>query len=155
MLQGGLKGNEKTVVGVDPGVNFGLTIINRELVSIYYGKLPTDKRPGWRGIYTYDYVTKTSPLKDYHWNEYVEKPVAIVEGASYNDRHGQVTLEEVRFGFFFALYNLGFDVHIVPPMSIRKLATGSGRHSIGDDFPSMNSNAADSLGAALAALKEN
>jgi hypothetical protein len=151
LLQGSLKGNEKTVVGVDPGSNFGMTIINRELVSVYYGKLPVDKRVGWRGILTYNFITKDSPLKSWQPNEYI-KAVAVVEGAAYNKFHGQVALEEVRFGFFFALYQIGFDAYIMPPMAIRKLALGNGKKSMVDEFPSMNSNAADSIGAALAAL---
>lgn len=144
-----------------------MTIINRELVQIYYGRLASDKRPGWRGIYVYDYVMK-SPLKDLNlgrslvnWKnekgEYAGEMSelsfkAVVEGAAYNDRHGQVVLEEVRFGFFFALYNLGFDVSIAPPATIRKGALGHGRKTVGDLFPNLNHNAMDSLGCAMYAL---
>lgn len=153
MLQGALPGNKGLSIGIDPGVNFGLTIINMEYVQILYGKLPTDSRPGFRGIYAYDYIMK-SPLSQLF---YTSKDVmtdfhAVVEGAAYNDKYGQVTLEEVRFGFFFALYTIGYNVHIVPPVSIRKGVLGAGRKTLGDEFPSLNHNAMDSLGCALYGL---
>lgn len=153
MLQGALPGNSGLSVGIDPGVNFGMTIINQEYVQVFYGKLATDKRPGFRGINAYNYIMQ-SVLSSlfYTAKEVMQTFPAIVEGAAYNDKYGQVTLEEVRFGFFFALYNLGFDVHIIPPATIRKIAVGHGRHSLIDDYPSMNQNAADSIGAALAGL---
>lgn len=149
LLQGSCKGNEKTVIGIDPGSNFGFTIINRELVSIYYGKLPVDKRKGYQGINAYNYTL--SLLNNIHVPNGQEWK-AIVEGASYNDRFGQVALEERRFGFFFALYTLGYSVEILPPASVRKRATGSGKTTIGEWFPNLNHDAMDSLGCALAAL---
>jgi len=105
MLQGALPGNTGLSIGVDPGVNFGLTIINTSYVQIFYGKLPTDSRPGFRGINAYNYIMQ-SPLSAllYSSKEVMEEFPAIVEGAAYNDKYGQVTLEEVRFGFFFTLW---------------------------------------------------
>jgi hypothetical protein len=148
MLQGGLRGNEHTVVGIDPGVSFGMTIINREYVQVWYGKLPTDKRPGYRGINAYNFVMNSAlSIK-------VPDTIAVVEGAAYRDPYGQVVLEEMRFGFFFALYQLGMDVRIVPPATIRKGALGHGRATVGDLFPNINHNACDSIGAAFFALKE-
>lgn len=156
LIQGTLRGNSKLSIGIDPGVNFGMTIINAEYVQVLYGRLPTSKITGQRGINAYNYIMEQSSLKTIRTvnKDTLHEFKAIVEGAAYNDRHGQVLLEEVRFGFFFALHELGFDVSIVPPASIRKVAFGGGRVTAGEKWPSMNSNAADSIGAALYGLKD-
>lgn len=148
LVQGRLPDNVHTVVGIDPGVNFGMTIINRDYVQVFYGKLQSDKRAGYRGINAYNYVMN-SALKIP-----VPNAKAVVEGAAYRDPYGQVVLEEMRFGFFFALYQLGLDVSIVPPATIRKGALGHGRATVGDLYPNLNHNACDSIGAAFYALKE-
>jgi hypothetical protein len=167
MLQGTLKGNTGLAVGIDPGVNFGMTVINMEYVQVIYGKLPTDKRPGWRGIYAYDYicthfqllnkaVTSQSSdltLQELDWIAERQLFSAVVEGAAYHSRFGQVGLEEVRFGFFLALHHLGFKVSILAPASIRLIAFGSGKKQALDLWPAMNQNGADSIGCALAALE--
>lgn len=154
LLEGSLPGNEHTVIGIDPGVNFGMTIINREYVQVFYGKLPTDKRAGYRGINAYNYILN-SALYEYHRTspEIAKQVKAVVEGAAYRDPYGQVVLEEVRFGFFFALYQIGFDVSIVPPATIRKGALGHGRATVGELYPALNHNACDSIGAAFYALR--
>lgn len=152
LLQGRLPGNETIGIGIDPGVRFGLATIVREYVQVYYGNLGTDRRPGYRGIIAYDFVMNSS-LTEYKIKPgIVTPPVAIVEGAAYNDKYGQVTLEEVRFGFFFSLYNLGMDVRIIPPASVRKGALGSGKLSVGDLYPNVNHNACDAIGCALYAV---
>lgn len=141
-------------IGIDPGVNFGMTIINNEYVQVLYGKIPTSKVAGQRGINAYNYIIEQSSLKNIRTvsRDILHDFIAVVEGAAYNDKHGQVLLEEVRFGFFFALYEIGFDVRILPPASIRKGALGHGRATGGDLWPSMNSNAADSIICALCGL---
>lgn len=148
LLQGKLPGNEHTAVGIDPGVNFGMAVINREYVQVFYGKLPTDKRTGYRGINAYNFIMNSA------LNIKVPNVKAVVEGAAYRDPYGQVVLEEMRFGFFFALYQLGLDVSIVPPATIRKGALGHGRATVGDVYPNLNHNACDAIGAVFYALKE-
>lgn len=147
LLQGGLKGNTKLAIGIDPGVNFAMTIINMDYVQVYYGKLKTDKRAGYRGINAYEYLTSGILAN----NQYAGFK-AIVEGAAYNSQFGQVALEEVRFGFFFALHQMGFDVAIVPPATIRKAVLGSGKDIVPNYYPTMNHNAADSIGIAMYGL---
>lgn len=147
MVEGKLIGNTKVAVGIDPGLNFGMTIIEGESVCVFWGKLPAHKETGLRGIEAYNYV-KLGRLWD------IKGPGrAVVEGAAYNKAHGQVGLEEVRFGFFLALHHLGFDVHILPPATARKMAFGSGKAMAYDIYPTVNHNGADSLGLALAALE--
>jgi len=155
LVEASLPGNEKTAIGIDPGVNFGMTIINREYVQIFYGKLPTDKRVGYRGINAYNYIMNSALQMYTSVDASVRNNInAVVEGAAYRDQFGQVTLEEVRFGFFFALYEIGFNVSIVPPATIRKGALGHGRATVGELYPNLNHNACDSIGAAFYALKE-
>lgn len=126
-------------------------MIQGQEVSIYYGKLPQDKRKGYRGISAYNLIA------DFHASGKINlepKCQVIIEGAAYNSRFGQVGLEEVRIGFFISLFLLGFDVRIEPPATIRKGALGHGRATVGDQFPTLNHDAADSLGCALYALQE-
>lgn len=132
------------VIGIDPGVNFGLTFMVNDIVHVINGKLPTDKRAGWRGIYAFDYMKEFPKLPG--------KKIAVVEGAAYHSQFGQVALEEVRFGFFLALHQMGYNPVIAAPATIRKLACGSGTVQAGDVFPLLNHNGADSLFCAIAAV---
>lgn len=142
-----LEHNGRIAIGVDPGVNFGITIIKGDgELDICWGKLPTHKEPGLRGVEAYNLVAGSGKRGKTAYK-------AVVEGAAYYKPHGQVGLEEVRFGFFLGLYHMGFDVRILPPASIRKMAFGAGRTQAGDLWPGLNSNAADSIGCALAALQ--
>ncbi len=150
LLTGHLNDNTKSAIGIDPGSGFGITVIQGQEVSIYYGKLPQDKRKGYRGISAYNLITEFHKSGKINLEPNCQ---VIIEGAAYNSRFGQVGLEEVRIGFFISLFLLGFDVRIEPPATIRKLATGSGKDTIGNYFPSLNHGACDSLGCALAALK--
>lgn len=146
MLVGSWPGHKGKAVGIDPGVNYGATLIADHEVYVWWGKLPPNSQTGWRGIYAYDYIKKGFAG---------ERIPAVVEGAAYYKPKGQVGLEEVRFGFFLALHHMGYDVLIMPPAAIRKLAFGGGRVMATDIWPTMNSNAADSVGCALAALRSH
>ena len=144
---GAIPGFDGIVVGVDPGVNFGMTVINLEYVQVLHGKLPRRTKRGDHGIDAYGLIHTYFGT----WRP-GSKITAIVEGAAYNRMFKQVELEEVRFGFFFGLHTCGFDVHIVPPAAIRKSAFGHGRTQAGDIWPFLNGNGADSVGCALAAI---
>lgn len=148
ILRGRLIGNTKMAVGVDPGVNYGLTLIEGEDVFVFWGKLPSHKEAGLAGIEAYDYIKNHGYLWDI-----AEPGRAVVEGAAYDKRKGQVGLETVRFGFFLALHHLGYEVKIMAPSSIRLAAFGAGRTQGGDVYVKLNHNAADSVGCALAALE--
>ena len=146
-MTGVYKGNERFLVGIDPGVNFGITIANEELVTLIWGRLPKEKEPGLYGVHAYDYTEEI--LYPFYKEGLGE--VAVVEGAAYNKYHGQVNLEEVRFGFYLSLRHMGFNVKIMPPAHVRKLATGSGRSEAWIEYPTLNHNAADSIYCAIAA----
>lgn len=139
----------RIAVGVDPGVNFGVTIIYGHRVSVLNGKLPRRTEKGWYGVEAYNLIQDICNAYD------VGSDIAVVEGASYRSQFGQVGLEEVRFGFFFGLYKIGANVHIVPPATVRLRAFGSGKQQAGEIWPWLNHNGADSIGMALAALEMN
>jgi len=153
LLEGKLPGNELTAVGIDPGVNFGMTVINREYVQVVWGKLPRQEKKGWHGIDAFDHMVEYfGPGVDRDLDDAYHGMKAVVEGASYRSQFGQVGLEEVRFGFFFGLYKQGFDVSIVPPATIRKEVSGSGKTQAMDIWPLLKHDACDSIFCALYAL---
>ena len=152
MVEGSMKGNRNLAVGIDPGANFGLTVINMEYVQIVYGHLPPTKDVGRYGISAYEYIMDYFRVVGDKFFIAL-RSVAVVEGAAYNAQYGQSMLEEVRFGFYLALYHLGFDVRILPPASVRKIAFGYGKQQAGDIWPLLKHDAAASVGCALAALE--
>lgn len=164
MMEGTFSGNERIAIGVDPGINFGLTIISGESVKVYWGRLDVTKeqasKPGLKGVAAYNYVKSNVPSLSLPFSFTAEavtyydyqNPKAVIEGAAYGRPHRQVELEEERFGFYLALRHMGFDVVIMPPASIRLKAFGNGKLSAVDVYPSLNQNAVDSVGCALAAI---
>jgi hypothetical protein len=149
LVEGKLPGNEKLAVGIDPGVNFGLTVINMDYVQVIWGSLPRQEKKGMHGADAYQYVLQYFTMLEGHD---VSTCRAVVEGAAYHSQFGQVGLEEVRFGFFLSLYHLSFDVSIVPPATIRLGASGSGKTQAMDIWPQLKHDACDSIFCALYAL---
>lgn len=141
-----LRGNVGKAIGIDHGNAYGITVVDGEKVDILWGRLPKSKEPGESAILALNLLKSTIGMVDY------EHVPAVVEGAAYRRPYGQAGLAEIRTGFFLGLYELGYDVHIRPPMAIRKAAFGSGKTSALDLWPNINQNAADSIGCALAAL---
>lgn len=134
-----------SVVGVDPGRNFGITWIDAEdqEIRIYSGTLPDDSHEK-RGMQAMDLIKE---FCEYHCVYVGDK--AVIEGAAYEKLHGQVALAEVRFGFFAGMEKFGLEPTVVPPQSVRKTVFGSAKIHAGDLWPILNDNAADSLGVAL------
>jgi hypothetical protein len=156
VINGTLPSNLNHAVGVDPGVNFGLTIIHGSHIRVIYGKFPSERLKGWHGINVYKWMlTLFGSMETRRVLAPYQRVPAIVEGAAYHSQFGQVGLEEVRFAFFLALHILGFEAEIVPPATIRKNAFNDGKMQAGDVWPWMNHNGADSLGCALCALEKH
>jgi hypothetical protein len=132
--------------GVDPGVNFGLTVIENEKVYVFHGSLIQDDKPGRYGLLAYQFL-RNMMSKFYH-----RKAALVIEGASYGDQYGQVGLAVVRTGFYLAAaldHHTFADVQIKPPKTIRKAVFGDGTIKAPDEWPTLNRNAADSLAIAL------
>lgn len=152
MVDGKMPGNTYTAIGIDPGKNFGMTIINREYLQVYYGTLQVSKKPGVSGKMLHELIHKRL-----FYDRLVDVPEnvvfrAVVEGAAYNFAKGQVFLEEIRFACYLGLANLGYTTEIIPPVTIRKMAFGRGTIKAQEIWPMLNPNGADSIGCALAAL---
>lgn len=132
----------REAVGIDPGVNFGLTFIHAGFVHIYHGVLTQERVPGRYAIRAY-YLFKELDLP--------ELPACIIEGAAYHKQFRQVVLGETRIGFYMYAYlsEKYMMVKIVPPASIRKAVAGDSRKHASDEYPNLNANAADSLYCAL------
>lgn len=136
--------NHQVVVGIDPGINFGFTIIEKDFIAVYYGKMPRDKEPGASGWNAFTFMER--------WLHVLSPSIIVIEGAAYSTPFGQVFLQEMRMGFYLAGKENDIHTEILAPNTIRKLAFGNGKTSAVDLWPTMNDNAADSLGCALAGL---
>jgi hypothetical protein len=142
--------------GIDPGVNFGLTVIKENKVWVFHGSLISDPTPGRQGLIAYKFL-ETIIRQFYHTNA-----LLVIEGAAYGAPFRQVELSEIRTAFYLAAsltqpipVSAPFfsDVVIKPPATIRKEVFGSGKTQAGDEFPLLNHNAADALSMALYAAQ--
>ena len=134
--------------GVDPGVNFGLTVIEGDKVFVFNGALNQDDKPGRYGLIAFQFLK--SIIKEFNHRG----AKMVIEGAAYGAPFRQVELSEIRTGFYLsaALANplsTFADVIIKPPSTIRKAVTGNGKTQAMDEFPLLNHNAADALFMAL------
>ena len=133
-------------VGIDPGVNFGITLIKDRTVNVYHGTLMKSGETNEYARIAYKF-----------WQDLISFPVegkCIVEGAAYHKMYGQVELAEVRTGFYLAACFLDYfdTVKVVPPASIRKLVFNNHLQQAADIWPTMNHNGADSLSMAIYGL---
>ena len=137
------------IIGVDPGINYGITFLSKNLISVIWGRLP--RKQTLVGFEAIDFARVMSWA--YHpdaWLFSGRIPNVYIEGPSYGDTVGQPLLEQVRFGFAVGFHQDGCPVHYLPPMSARKLAFGSGKTKGSDVWVNINPNGADSVGLALA-----
>lgn len=135
--------------GVDPGVNFGVTLLDGRQAFVFSGSLLKEDEPGCYGRMAYSFL---DALLDKYFRDGAS---LVVEGASYGDQFGQVLLSEVRTGFYLAaVHHPGVDsVEITPPKTVRKKVFGDGKIKAPDEWPLLNRNAADSLAIALYAAQ--
>ena len=131
-------------LGIDPGRNFGVCAIRDGEVQLWWGTMEKEE-------HLYDYgVTAYSLARGYIYAQHRGKTPVVIEGASYHDKYGQVGLSEVRFGFYLGICHAGLSADIVPPASVRKQAFGSAKIMGFEIWPTLNHNAADSFGCAIA-----
>ena len=131
-------------IGVDPGRNFGVAVINGHDIYVFSGEMPAEDAQWKYGIRAYDLMAQPT---FYHG-----VGPAVVEGAAYKMPHGEANLAYIRMGFVLGLYYGGYEVNMVPPATIRKGSFGSGKKSGLEVWPNLGPHAADSLGAALFAV---
>jgi len=108
-------------LGVDPSAtSTGLALITQELVLVTTTIRPKELRMGARLKFIQDGILKFSrehPVKNIY---------ACVEGPSLDSTNQADTLGQVRGVVLVTLENLGADVTIVQPTSLKKFATRSG-----------------------------
>jgi hypothetical protein len=145
LTRGEVKGNTHNVIGIDPGVNFGMTFIRGKNIAMWHGALNPSRLPGQYGLLAYQLLQSFDPEGF---------PTCVIEGAAFHKTFGQVGLAEVRIGFYIAAAINPFikQVSIVPPATIRKTVFGDGRAQAGDAWPTHNHNGCDSLSIALYGL---
>lgn len=128
-------------IGIDPGKNFGMAIISKDTCAIMNGVL-TDTKYNLREVAFWlanYWVNVTNPIFN----------VAVIEGASYGDRFGQVKLAEIRCGFSLGISENKIPVNIIAPKTPRKDVFGDGNTGAWDVWINLNHNAADALCLAL------
>lgn len=131
-----------TAIGIDPGVNFGVTIINEDEVQVINGKLRKQES-------SLAYSVMAQGMSECLL-EMLPAMCNVLEGPAFNKVFGQVGLADVRAGFY-----LGFKPRypiIVPPMTCRKEVFDNGKTQAGEVWPNIDHNAADSLALALYGL---
>lgn len=141
------------VVGIDPGLNFGLTFLTPNALTIMWGKIPRVRTLPGIGVYNFVCRLILQSVLSEWVNGWSTRVAVFVEGPAYNKVVGQPELEQIRSGFAIGFHTNGCEVQYLAPMRARKLAFGSGTKSAQDIWINLNRNAADSIGLALAGAK--
>jgi len=132
-------------IGVDPGVNFGLTIFpwERRVLS-FHGTINNNIKdePAFKSYEAMNEILAT----------FSNTQVVVIEGASYGDKYGQVALAENRSGFIVASRSADHTIIKLPPATIRKKVLGDGKLSGKAMCVNIDGNAADSIPMALLAF---
>lgn len=130
------------VMGIDPGKNFGIALVGDGGVSVMNGVLDDSIKPLREVAMHFIFEVMHPQLID----------LAVIEGASYGDRFGQVKLAEIRCGFALGCSELKIPVLITAPKTPRKAVFGSGNIGAWDVWINLNHNAADALCLAMYGL---
>jgi len=140
-----------TIVGVDPGRNFGISIIRPDdLVEMYVSKFPPMKRNEY-GFFARDFFE--SFIRYQLYGETGEVYMGI-EGPSFHDNFGQVVLAEIRMGFCVSAIDNGINPVQYAPMTSRKSILGKGTTKGSDLWVTVPDHGADSFVIALHVAKE-
>ena len=128
-------------IGVDPGRNWGLSVLQDGLLGTFWGKLPKMNAPDY-----HEYICNW--IRGWFSPNFTATSV-VVEGAAYNAQYGRELLEDIRLGFYSAFKELGREVAYVPPLAIRKIVFGNSNIKGNETWLSIGENAADSVAMAL------
>lgn len=144
----------EAIIGVDPGRKFGIAWTIGDAIVVIWGEL-TQQKPQWLvGLDAYDFAYKELSRHPLFFGGDATR--GIVEGAIYKPKgaqgvsYGEANLAYIRFGFLLGLRRSGVPTDLMPVMTIRKRAFDDGRQKARDFWPSMNLNASDAVGCALA-----
>lgn len=136
------------VIGIDPGVNYGLAAITPKGIWALAQRLdvPAVKKAEHytEAAFLAYMVMGTLP--------YGNNQNACVEGSAFKVPYGEANLAYIRAGFYMGLRHQGYVVRLVPPMTARKVVLGNGKAKGADFWPLLNANAADAVVLALYAI---
>ncbi len=76
---------------------------------------------------------------------YTVPQIAVIEGASHNEKYGQDLLSQIRGVIDVAFELDNIKTYQVPPLLLRKLVWGSGKNNPTKFFPHINPHSADAL----------
>lgn len=141
----------RTGIGVDPGSkNFGVALLcpDSDVAHLVYCRLQKPKDFVHRMLLVQRGLEQS--IEASH-TEITHNPriSAVIEGASYGARYGQVELAEARAAAALWLHGRGVMVKIIPPKSVRKLAWGNG--GIINPYSNLPDDCAAALGCAIVA----
>ena len=128
-------------IGIDPGINWGLTMLVDGIMFTYWGTLPKMNAPD-RHNYICRFITAWFPPK-------CPANIVMIEGAAYGAKYSREALEDSRLGFYDAFKELGKTVSYAPPLTIRKEVFGKGTIKGNQVFLDINENSADSVAICL------
>ena len=137
-------GEKAQGIGIDPGRQFGIAVVLDQSITTYHGKLPGVEKTSDYGLIAWDVAKTFFDSKYPKWR-------AVIEGASYGDRFGQVLLEQIRYSFFTSMRYLNINSELMPPNKVRKIAFGDGFKTGPQIWPLLSEHAADAVGCALVA----
>ena len=136
----------RCIIGVDPGRNYGFTIIEPSgMTHVLNGKLTKQEPDEAYTLYIIRFVARLLIIQD-RWD--FTPAISVIEGAAYDKTFGQVGLEAVRCGFYTGLWMENGRTEIAPPSTVRKHVLGNGMIQASDLWL-INHNAADSVAIAL------
>jgi len=144
----------RNAIGVDPGQNYGLAIIDAGQNQIYIekGYFRDFKVDGGEYIVPAPLVAKW--IFDDKFAPYNKLPVAI-EDAAYGAKFRQVLLAEIRWSVYLAAIDRQLSPYKIPPATARKQVFGHGHLKGQEMWPTINENAAEALVFALVAAGYN
>ncbi len=128
-------------IGVDPGKNWGISVLSGGILFVYWGKLPKMEYP--------DYPEYLANFVSGWFSPNFTATMATIEGAAYGAIYGRESLEDIRVGLYIAFKELGKEVLYIPPLKIRRGVFGDGKIKASDIWLSINPNGADSAAIAL------
>ena len=142
----GDKYHDHVCIGVDPGVNYGITVVTNLGMEVIWGKLP--KLSSFIGLESAELARDVSKI--YKFNRFT--PHVYIEGPAFRASYGQTKLEQCRSGFIhgFKDHMPETNIKYIAPSSVRKVAFGNGNKSAKNLWFMINENASDSIGIGLA-----
>jgi hypothetical protein len=139
---------DKNILGIDPGANFGVTILSPGWSQMFWGKLPKGKETVDRMEMAHNFIRIILGGEGFDAERCVFDRL-VVEGPAYRKDYGQSKLAHIRAGWYLGARPYAKQGLFTPPAVPRKVVLGSGKKHPGDEWPNQNLNALDSLNIAL------